>query len=95
MNNNELEQENKPIEPKEKEDVKVNFIGWGGAILSLLSVAARTNDTIQNDVFVISLFVAGVSLSFVALQFKPRWTAFVGLAVSLVAFSINSSLIGF
>lgn len=96
MNNNVLEQENKPVESKEKIDsLYVNFIGWGGAILSMLSVIfAMKGSTIQNEFFAISLFVAGLSLSFVALQFKPRWTAIVGIAISCVAFSFLSSLIG-
>lgn len=96
MSSNVLEQENKQTELKEKTDsLQVNFVGWGGAILSFLSVIfAMKGTTIQNEIFAISLFVAGVSLSFVALQFKPRWPAIIGMVVSCVAFFFLSSLIG-
>ncbi len=97
MTDNMLGQENKPTELRnEKTDsLQVNFVGWGGAILSLLSVIfAMKSTTIQNEFFAISLFVAGVSLSIVALQFKPRWPALIGMSISCVAFFFLSSLIG-
>lgn len=97
MTDNMLGQENKPTELRnEKTDsLQVNFVGWGGAILSLLSVIfAMKSTSIQNEFFAISLFVAGVSLSIVALQFKPRWPALIGMSISCVAFFFLSSLIG-
>ena len=52
MTDNMLGQENKPTELRnEKTDsLQVNFVGWGGAILSLLSVIfAMKSTTIQNE----------------------------------------------
>ena len=96
MTDNMLGQENKPTELRnEKTDsLQVNFVGWGGAILSLLGVVLAMNGTtIQNEVFAISSFVAGAALSFISLQFKPHWIAFVSLGISCVAFFFLSNLL--
>ena len=96
MNNVLSEQENKPDEPKQNKSFgQNNFVGWGGAILSLLGVVLAMNGTtIQNEVFAISSFVAGAALSFISLQFKPHWIAFVSLGISCVAFFFLSNLLG-
>jgi len=96
MNNEVPKQENKPAEAQQNETFgQNNFVGWGGAILSLLGVVLAMGDTtIQNEIFAISSFVAGAALSFISLQFKPLWIAFVSLGISSVAFFFLMSILG-